>query len=83
MYHSFNVIKCLLSLLLLMAIQCVNGDWHPPVLRRDGVMPERRQLCPDPAPNVDKDEVSSLRPTDLQADRMLILLSSSSPKFAT
>lgn len=53
MYLSTNVIKCHLSCILLMAMQFVDGAWHPPVLRRDGVMP----LCDPPTPNVDQDAV--------------------------
>lgn len=68
MYHSIDVKKCLLSYILLVAIQCVNGAWHPPVLRRDGAMPERRQQCPPPAPNVDREQASFLQ-TNEQTQR--------------
>lgn len=59
MYRSTHVyVKCLVSYLFFMAIQRVNGAWHAPALRRDGVVPERRQSCSTPSPNVDQNAVS-------------------------
>lgn len=49
--------KHLLSYLLLVATIPHVGAWSPPLLRRDGVMPERRQLCAPPTPNVDQEKL--------------------------
>ncbi|MCJ1270676.1 hypothetical protein MMC22_010573 [Lobaria immixta] len=52
--------KHLLSYLLLVATIPHVGAWSPPLLRRDGAMPQRRQFCAPPTPNVDQEKVFPL-----------------------
>lgn len=53
----YSSMKHLLSYLLLVATIPHVGAWSPPLLRRDGAMPQRRQFCAPPTPNVDQEKL--------------------------
>lgn len=51
-------LRCLFTIgLLLVFSRFGQAEWTPPLVRRDGVMPERRQECDPSSSSVNQDKV--------------------------